>query len=604
MLFKTARGNYYLMNWISQMFRRMPKIKPLSSLIRLVIESRDLWVLQQRVFHRGKKSPFTCLLAIAFGLVFVAITVTQVYANPIRIDLPENAMPPSPADSDWQFQPESQLPLTTVNSPENQPQNQPQNQPLLPTQNNTQNNDLFTRVSVEHQREFRGTWVASVANIDWPSSPNLTVDQQKAELLQILDRIQALNMNALVLQIRPAGDAFYASELEPWSYWLTGQQGKAPVPFYDPLEFAIAESHKRNIELHAWFNPYRARNATNYTLAPNHMARLYPEYAYPYGQLIWMDPGAKEVQDQTYNVIMDVVRRYDVDAIHIDDYFYPYPEAGIPFPDNKTYNAYRNAGGTLSLADWRRQNVNMMIERIWRGIKAEKPHVKFGISPFGIYRPGKAPGIVGLDQYESLYADVKLWLEKGWLDYLAPQLYWRIDPPQQSYPVLLKWWSENNPMRRHIYAGNFLSKLDGNSWPISEFERQVQISRQNVDKLSLGNIFYSAKVLNQNWLGVNERFKTNLYAQPALPPTMPWLDAIPPEPPTGIQVSAGQISWNPATSNDIRSWTLYQQQGNSWKLARILPASVNNVSVVPGTYALCTVDNMANESVGLVISVR
>lgn len=598
--FKTARGNYYRMNWISQMFRRMHKFTQKSTLIRFVLGIfPDLWLLQQRVFRRWKNSQLKPHLAIAGCLVLVAITVTQVYAYPIPIDLPENSQPPSPSYSDWQFQTQNELPLPT----ENNQQNQPQNQPPFPTQNPV-NNNMFTLVSVEHQREFRGTWVASVANIDWPSSPDLTVDQQKAELLQILDRIQELNMNALVLQIRPAGDAFYASEIEPWSYWLTGQQGKAPVPFYDPLEFAIAESHKRNIELHAWLNPYRARNATSYTLAANNMARLYPEYAYEYGQLIWMDPGAKVVQDQTYNVIMDIVRRYDLDAIHIDDYFYPYPEAGIPFPDNKTYNAYRSSGGTLSLADWRRENVNLMIKRIWEGIKSEKPHVKFGISPFGIYRPGKAPGIVGLDQYESLYADVKLWLEKGWLDYLAPQLYWRIDPPQQSYPVLLKWWVENNPMRRHIYAGNFLSKLDGTSWPISEFERQVQLSRQEVNRLSLGNILYSAKVLRDNWLGVNERFKTNLFSQPALPPTMPWLDAVPPEPPTGIQVSSGQISWNPATSNDIRSWSLYQRQGNSWQLARILPANVNNLRVNPGTYALCAVDNMANESAGVVIAAQ
>jgi uncharacterized lipoprotein YddW (UPF0748 family) len=558
------------MNWISQMLPKFRKF-PLFSIARMLLRLfQDLWSIQQRVFRRGKTAQF----AIAGCLLLVAMTMTQVSANPRPMTLPENSVPPSPTYSDWQFE-----------------------QPLP-----TENNQMLTRVSLEHQREFRGTWVASVANIDWPSSPDLTVDQQKAELLQILDRMQSLNMNALILQVRPAGDAFYASELEPWSYWLTGQQGKAPVPFYDPLEFAIEESHKRNIELHAWLNPYRAQNASNYPLAANNMAQLYPEYAYQYGDLIWMDPGAKVVQDQTYNVIMDVVRRYDVDGIHFDDYFYPYPKPGISFPDYSTYDAYQRSGGTLSLADWRRQNVNQMIERLWQGIKSEKPDVKFGISPFGIYRPQKAPGIVGLDQYDSLYADVKLWLDKGWLDYLAPQLYWRIDPPQQSYPVLLKWWSENNPFRRHIYAGNFLSKLDGTSWPISEFERQVEISRKEADKLSLGNIFFSAKVIKENWLGFNERLRSNLYSQPALPPRMPWLDATPPEPPTGIQVSYGKISWNPAQSNEIRSWTLYQQRGNDWQLVKILNSNINSVSVTPGTYALCAVDKMANESAGLVIN--
>lgn len=565
------------MNWIRQMFRILSKFKPFLRLMRVLLSIfQDLWSIQQRVFRRWKKSQ----LAIVGCLLLVAMTMTQAYANPRPTDLPANSVPPPPSYSDWQFQ-------------------QPVEQTLP-----TQNNDMFKRVSLEHQREFRGTWVASVANIDWPSSPDLTVAEQKAELLQILDRMQGLNMNALILQIRPAGDAFYASQIEPWSYWLTGQQGKAPVPFYDPLEFAIAESHKRNIELHAWLNPYRAKNANNYPLAANNMANLYPEYAYQYGDLIWMDPGAKVVQDQTYDVIMDVVRRYEVDGIHIDDYFYPYPKPGIRFPDYKTYDAYQRSGGTLSLADWRRQNVNQMIERLWTGIKSEKPQVKFGISPFGIYRPGKAPGIVGMDQYATLYADVKLWLENGWLDYLAPQLYWRIDPPQQSYPVLLQWWSEHNPLRRHIYAGNFLSKLNGSSWPISEFERQVEISRKDADQLSLGNIFYSAKVIKENWLGFNERLKSNLYSQPALPPTMPWLDAVPPEPPTGVQVSYGQISWNPSSSDRIRSWTLYQQQGNGWQLVKILNSNTNRVRVVPGTYALCAVDNLANESVGRVIDAR
>ena len=551
----------------------------------------DLWSIQQRVFRRWKKSP----LAIVGGLLLVTMTIAQVYAHPISSDVSQDSVPPSPS-SDWQLQPTVEQESTYSSDWQFQ---RPVEQQLP-----TQNDDMFKRVSLEHQREFRGTWVASVANIDWPSRSDLTVSQQKAELLQILDRMQGLNMNALILQVRPAGDAFYASDIEPWSYWLTGEQGKAPFPFYDPLEFAIAESHKRNIELHAWFNPYRAQNATNYPLAANNMAKRYPEYAYPYGDLIWMDPGAKVVQDQTYNVIMDVVRRYDLDGIHIDDYFYPYPKPGIEFPDYETFDAYQRSGGRLSLGDWRRENVNQMIERLWTGIKYEKPQVKFGISPFGIYRPGKAPGIVGLDQYAALYADVKLWLENGWLDYLAPQLYWRIDPPQQSYTTLLQWWSEHNPLRRHIYAGNFLSKLDGTSWPISEFERQVEISRNEADRLSLGNIFYSAKVIKENWLGVNERFKSNLYFQPALPPTMPWLDANPPEPPTGVRVSYGQISWNPAISNDIRSWSLYQQQGNRWQLVKILNSSTNQVKVVPGTYALCAVDNLANESVGLVIEAR
>ena len=454
-------------------------------------------------------------------------------------------------------------------------------------------------------REFRGAWVASVANIDWPSQRGLSVAQQKAELTRILDRMQELNLNAIVLQVRPNGDALYDSPIEPWSGWLTGKQGTAPVPYYDPLEFAIAESHKRNIELHAWINPYRAQLSPNDgSFAPNHMAIQYPEYAYKYAQWVWMDPGAPPVQDRTYNVVMDIVRRYDIDGLHIDDYFYPYPQGSLPFPDSKTYASYREYGGTLSLGDWRRQNVNGMIQRLADGIHAEKPYVKFGISPFGIYRPGKAPGIVGFDQYALLYADVKLWLERGWLDYLAPQLYWRIDPPGQSYPVLLDWWLRHNPQKRHIYAGNYLSQIQGAGWALSEFERQVALSRQRKSLLSLGNIFFSMKMFRDNVRGVNNVFKNSIYPTPALPPRMPWLDnTVPPEP-TGVQVSDRAITWDRDTSGKVRSWALYQQQGNRWELLQVLNASTNSVRVAPGIYSLRAVDRLANESSEQLVSVQ
>ncbi|WP_039932479.1 glycoside hydrolase family 10 protein [Limnospira maxima] len=493
--------------------------------------------------------------------------------------------PPQPPPTPTQVGPDFELSQIPLPNPFETASNSPQaNQP-------------------SHQREFRGVWVASVVNIDWPSASNLSVAQQKSELLAILNRMQELNLNALVLQIRPTGDAFYQSQIEPWSTWLTGRQGQAPNPFYDPLQFAVEESHKRNIELHAWFNPYRARMGSERgPFAPNHMAAVYPQYAYRYGDLIWMDPGAKEVQDRTYNVIMDVVRRYDIDAVHLDDYFYPYPKPGIAFPDGQTYNAYRAAGGNLSLADWRRNNVNQMIFRLYQGIKEIKPYVKFGISPFGIYRPGKAPGIVGMDQYEAIFADVKLWMDRGWLDYLSPQLYWRIDPPQQSYPVLLDWWVRNNPFQRHIYAGNFLSQL-ANGWPVSEFQRQVQISRQKANQLSLGNIFFSMKMFRDNQSGVNEVFKSSVYPTPALPPSMPWLDNEPPQPPTGLQASSGMISWNPSPDHDIRAWALYQQFSNGWQLVRVLDRNTTAVRVSPGTYAVRAVDRMANESSEAIVNV-
>lgn len=465
---------------------------------------------------------------------------------------------------------------------------------------------LADSAEITHLREFRGVWAASVVNIDWPSASNLSVERQQADLIAILDRMQSLNLNALVLQIRPAGDAFYASDLEPWSFWLTGEQGRAPSPYYDPLEFAIEEAHARGIELHAWFNPYRAKLGSSYRLSPNHMANRFPQYAYQYGDLIWMDPGAAVVQQQTYDVILDVTRRYDVDGIHLDDYFYPYPKDGMAFPDSATYNAYRQSGGTLGLDDWRRQNVNTLVERLYTGIKAEKPNVKFGISPFGIYRPGQPAGIVGMDQYREIYADPKLWLQKGWLDYLAPQLYWRIDPAEQSYPRLLEWWTQQNTLDRHIYAGNYLSKLDNQTWDLEEYRRQVEISRGSnvVNNGSVGNIFYSLKVFMQDWYGVNAFFRRNIYPTPALTPAMPWLDAIAPEPVQASNTEAGQIAWEPTYSETLKGLTLYKQAGDRWVLQRILSPTVTRATVPPGVYAIRPVDRAANEGEPSIVTVR
>ncbi|WP_414563537.1 MULTISPECIES: glycoside hydrolase family 10 protein [unclassified Anabaena] len=460
-------------------------------------------------------------------------------------------------------------------------------------------------VSVSHQREFRAAWVTTVWNSDWPSKAGLPVAQQQAEFLEILNRLQTLNFNALILQVRPEGDALYSSQLEPWSAWLTGTQGRAPEPFYDPLEFAIAECHKRNIELHAWFNPYRAK--TSLTARPNarpHIALTNPDVVYQWGTQLWMDPGIKIVQDRAYNVIMDVVSRYDLDGIHLDDYFYPYPIQGQTFPDDKTYAAYRATGGGLSLGDWRRENVNQMVLRLFQGIKATKPHVKFGISPFGIYRPGQPPGITGLDAYNVLYADAKKWLEQGWIDYMAPQLYWRTDQTAQSYPVLLQWWTGINPQRRHIYVGNTLSQLDGKAWKDEEIDKQVKITRNLVGNLALGNIFFSMTPINQNRQGIADRFQNSLYASPAIVPTMSWQNTVTPPPPKELQVNNRRLSWQPGDNQPVRSWTLYRQTGTTWILQRVLSAGTTFATVQQaGTYAVCAVDRLANESLGTVITV-
>ncbi|MDZ8186190.1 MAG: family 10 glycosylhydrolase [Nostoc sp. ChiSLP02] len=476
--------------------------------------------------------------------------------------------------------------------------------PPTPTTTPTPTPIPTTSVKLNHTREFRGVWVSCVWNGDWPSKAGLSVEQQKAELVEITNKLQALNFNALIFQVRPEGDALYESQIEPWSAWLTGTQGKAPEPFYDPLAFAIAECHKRNIELHAWFNPYRASTSTNpaKTVRP-HIAVTNPESVYLWGSQRWMDPGLKVVQDRAYNVIIDVLKRYDIDGVHLDDYFYPYPIENESFPDSKTYAAYKAAGGTLSLSDWRRDNVNKMVLRLSEGIKATKPQVKFGISPFGIYRPGQPPGITGLDAYNQLYADSKKWLEQGWIDYIAPQLYWRTDQAPQSYSALLKWWTDINIKQRHVYAGNNLTEPSNKSRESEEIEKQVKISRSQASRLSLGNIFFNLDILRQNSQGIADGLET-LYNRPALPPPMSWRDTTPPPPPTGLQVNNRKLTWQPGDDQPIRSWTLYRQTGDTWTIQRILPAGVTFFTVSQaGTYAVCAVDRLANESLGAAIAV-
>ncbi|CAF3963438.1 unnamed protein product [Rotaria sordida] len=379
--------------------------------------------------------------------------------------------------------------------------------------------------SVEPMKEeFRAIWIATVTNIDWPSSKTATPAEQQSELLNILNKVEELNMNAVIFQIRPASDAFYSSSLEPWSFYLTGTQGVAPSPFWDPLAFIINEAHKRNIEVHAWLNPYRARTGgATYELAPTNMAKRFPEYAYPYANNIWMDPGAAVVQQFTVNVTADIVSRYAVDGIHIDDYFYPYSD-GTEFPDAATYAAYQAQGGKLNKADWRRLNVNNLIQSMYTTMHAIRPKVKFGVSPFGIWKSGTPAGITGLSSYDSLYADSRMWLEQGLVDYMAPQLYWAIDPPAQSYPVLLKWWIEQSTKGRHVYAGNAAYKMAQGAvqWQANEIVRQVNITRSMRDRLALGNIYFSTKEIMRNVKGIQEEL-AKLYKQKAIIPKMNWL---------------------------------------------------------------------------------
>ena len=314
-------------------------------------------------------------------------------------------------------------------------------------------------------RQFRAAWVATVANIDWPSRPGLPTAQQQAEARAILDRARALGLNALVLQVRPAGDALFASRLEPWSEYLTGRQGQAPKPWWDPLAFWVREAHHRGIQLHAWFNPFRARhNLARSPLAKPHIALRSPASVKAYGELLWMDPGDAVARAHTLAVVEDVLRRYDIDAVHIDDYFYPYPiqqdGAELAFPDSEAYLRYLGGGGTLPRPDWRRAHVDTLVQALHERVKRTKRSVLLGISPFGLGRPERRPpGITGFSQYDKLYADVEHWMEEGWLDYLAPQLYWPIATEGRPFGPLLQHWVQANARQRHLWPGLFTSSV-------------------------------------------------------------------------------------------------------------------------------------------------
>ncbi len=456
-------------------------------------------------------------------------------------------------------------------------------------------------------REFRAVWVATVANIDWPSKPGIPTDQAKKEALAILDKCKEVGMNAVIWQVRPSCDALYASKLEPWSEFLTGKQGRAPNPYWDPLEFLVKEAHRRGLELHCWFNPYRARHPKQESLCTmDHISNAKPNIVKKYGDYLWMDPGEKETQQHSLAVMLDVVKRYDVDGIHIDDYFYPYKEyaKGADFPDDSSYNKYRAAGGKLSRGDWRRDNVNSFVEDLNAGIHKIKPWVKFGISPFGIYRPGYPSSIkAGVDQYAELYADALKWFQRGWCDYLTPQLYWPIKQTAQSYPVLLRWWAEQNKAGRNLWPGNFTSRTspeEGN-WPASEVADQVQATRDQVG--ATGNVHFSMKALMKNWNGVTTALD-KLYAQSALVPASPWLasGSVPQKPnlrATGDK-SGGVVSyfWSPAGGGDNLRWvSVYSQVAGKW--SRRLFDSAEPVVTAPAdatAVAVTVVDKVGNES--------
>jgi uncharacterized lipoprotein YddW (UPF0748 family) len=374
--------------------------------------------------------------------------------------------------------------------------------------------------------EFRGVWIATVDNIDWPLRNMVNVDSQKAEFIRQLDMHQRNGMNAVIVQVRPAADAFYPSPYEPWSQWLTGVQGRAPSPYYDPLQFMIDEAHKRGMEFHAWCNPYRANfNIPNSSIAPDHVTRKHPEWFITYGEAKYFDPANKQAREFVVNVISDIVRRYDIDAIHMDDYFYPYRIPGKEFPDEASY---KRSGSALSKPDWRRSNVDTIIRMISTSIKNIKPYCKFGISPFSVWRNKNvdrdgSDTQSGVSNYDDLYANILLWLQEGWIDYVAPQLYLEIGHDKIAYEKILDWWSKHS-YGRHIYIGHGIYRVNerNKAWKnVNELPNQIKLLRSypNVQ----GSIYFSSTTFNSNPNGWNDSLQNNYYRIPAVIPPMGWL---------------------------------------------------------------------------------
>jgi uncharacterized lipoprotein YddW (UPF0748 family) len=385
---------------------------------------------------------------------------------------------------------------------------------------------IFSLLAQHPKREMRAVWIATVANIDWPSQHNLTSKAQREEMRAMLDVFAKNNINAIVLQIRPTADAFYPSALEPWSNWLTGKQGVKPNPYYDPLQFIIEEAHKRCIEVHVWMNPYRVLNSDNLSiLNKDHLFYKKRELFLKYGDKYYFDPGLDETREFLNKVVEDVVERYDIDAVHFDDYFYPYRVANEEFPDAQTFKRNPRGFAPNQKDDWRRNNVNMVIAELQQTIKSIKPWVEFGISPFGVWRndnvdPTGSATRAGVQNYDDLYADILKWLKEGTIDYVAPQLYWEIGKKVADYEVLAKWWSENS-FGKNLYVGLFNSQLgspEANSaWRKgNELVRQLNLNKRypQID----GAVFYSAKAFLKNKQGLNDSLKNNFYKYPAICP--------------------------------------------------------------------------------------
>ena len=398
------------------------------------------------------------------------------------------------------------------------------------------------------KREFRGAWIHTVGNQQFK---NMSADSIKKLFISTLDNFERAGVNAVIFQVRPQADAFYISEIELWSRFLSGEQGVAPREIWDPLQFMIEESHKRGMELHAWCNPYRVTSNDQEQLHPDHLYFKKPEIFKKYGKQLYFDPGEPESVEHTVKVIADIVSRYDVDAIHFDDYFYPYPIAFEEFHDDASFVKYGAKQGFeyWQKGDWRRNNVATLIKELNDTIKAIKPWVRFGISPFGIHRnlkdtpDGSGSKTNGLSNYEQLFADIPHWLNNGWVDYNVPQIYWKIGHPAADYKTLIEWWSAGN-FGRHLYIGQNISTFrepDLENPGRSQFRTKMELTR-NLPNVH-GNVWWPGWTLNSNPNGFTDSLAINYQRSIALVPVYNFLDSIAPEPVSFTRIRGGKLEW-------------------------------------------------------------
>jgi uncharacterized lipoprotein YddW (UPF0748 family) len=465
------------------------------------------------------------------------------------------------------------------------------------------------------KREFRGAWVATVANIDWPSSKLSSSEDQIKEMRETFDKLKEAGINAVIFQVRTECDALYSSSFEPWSYWLTGEQGKAPEPFFDPLKLAVNEAHKRGMELHAWFNPYRAvKNVDDYKVSEFHVSKLHPEWILNFGNYKMLDPGIPEVKEYIASIIEEVLRNYDVDGIHFDDYFYPYSPK-VSNEDSITFIKY--GSGFSNVDDWRRWNINSMVEKVHEKILQIKPYVKFGISPFGIVE-NKYAGTNGFNSYSILYCDPLTWIKNKTVDYVTPQIYWEIGHKLADYALLLPWWS-SIVEDRHLYIGHYSSRFTSEKYEGNKSEMGDQIKMNRKYPNVYGSVFFSAKSISNNYSGFADTLKNEFYKYPALVPLMSWKDNIRPLAPKSFSVEKRERYYNlkweqPEAAVDgdtAKYFAVYFSYSkgdidldNPKNILTIVDGSVNEMLHIPEfeyegqiSFSISSLDKVQNESI-------